>query len=90
MESTPLHNFHLPLADDLYLSLRETAKRLSRPATELVREALARWLEEEKRDALHRAISEYAAAHAGTPADLDEGMEKASIEHLSQVKGKQT
>jgi hypothetical protein len=88
MESTHLHNFHLPLAEDLYLSLRKTARRLSRPATELAREALIRWLEEEKRNNLHREISEYAAIHAGTPADLDEDMERASIEHLSTVKGK--
>ena len=37
------------------------------------------------RAALHRALSEYASAHAGTTADLDPDLEEAGIEELLKV-----
>ena len=32
-----------------------------------------------------QAISEYAAKYAGTPADLDEELQAAGVEHLLQM-----
>jgi hypothetical protein len=53
-----------------------------RPATELAREALEAWLLERRNAALHADIAEYAAACAGSLADLDPVLEAAGIEHL--------
>lgn len=36
----------------------------------------------ERRRALDQAIAEYAREMAGTPADLDEDLERAGAEHL--------
>ena len=36
----------------------------------------------QKRTDLHEAIAAYAAEYAGTPIDLDEELEAASVEHL--------
>jgi len=79
---TDIHNFHLPLPDPLYQTLRKEAERLKRPATGLAREAIESWLRRRHRQALHEAISDYAARHAGSDIDLDEELEAASIEHL--------
>ena len=77
-----IRNFHLPLPDPLYQSLRKQAERLKRPATGLAREAIESWLRQRHREALREAISDYAARHAGSDIDLDEELEAASIEHL--------
>ena len=71
MTSRAVHNFHVPLQEDLYEELRAQAKRLMRPATELVRQALEQWLEQQRKAALREAIAAYAAEHAGTAMDLD-------------------
>ncbi len=77
-----IRNFHLPLPDPLYGRLRKEAERLNRPATALAREAIESWLRQRHREALREAISDYAARHAGSNIDLDEGLEAASVEHL--------
>ena len=79
---TNIRNFHLPLPDPLYQSLRTEAERLQRPATGLAREAIESWLHQRHQEALREAISDYAARHAGTDVDLDDKLEAASIEHL--------
>jgi hypothetical protein len=82
MKRSTLRNFHVPLPEDLYEKLREEACRSRQPATELARCAIELLLEERCRAALHDAIASYAAKHAGTPSDLDEEFEAASVEHL--------
>jgi hypothetical protein len=77
-----MRNFHVPLPDSLYMKLRKEAGRIGRPATELAREAIARWLRLRQRQALHDAIAEYASEHAGTGVDLDEELEAAGVEEL--------
>jgi len=77
-------NLHVPLPEPLYSELRTAAQRAGRPATEIARDAIDRWLTEQRRAALRAAIAEYAAASAGTNADLDRDLERASIEHLSR------
>jgi len=75
-------NLHVPLPEALYSELRTAAQRAGRPATEIARDAIDRWLAEERRAALRAAIAEYAAANAGTAVDLDRDLERAAVEHL--------
>lgn len=79
-------NFHLPLDEDLYRRLRSEATRTGKPATELARNAIEAALRERRRFLLHESIAEYAAAAAGTPADLDPVLERAGREQLSSRK----
>jgi predicted DNA-binding protein len=65
-----LHNFHIPLPEDVYRRLRQEAERLQRPATQIGRQAIEWWLKEQRRAALHEAISAYAQEMADTDADL--------------------
>jgi hypothetical protein len=75
-------NLHVPLPADLYDRLRAEARRCREPATELAREAIAGWLREREARALGQAIRAYAAEVAGSPADLDEDLEAAALQHL--------
>ncbi len=76
------HNFHLPLPDALYKKLKEAAIRQGRPATQVVKQAVEYWLEEQERQAVHEEIAAYAAAVAGTDADLDSSLESAATDLL--------
>ena len=40
MKTKKMHNFHVPLPDELYTQLRDEALRSNQPATELVRYAI--------------------------------------------------
>jgi predicted transcriptional regulator len=82
-----MKNFHVPLPTDLYSKLRALAEQHRRPATELAREAIAAWIEQRRRDALHRAIAEYAEQCAGTEADFDTSLEATGVEHLLEDNG---
>jgi predicted transcriptional regulator len=79
-------NFHVPLSEDLYDRLRGEAERSGKPATELAREAIETALRERRRAKLDESIAGYAAAEAGTGADLDADLERAAIQHLVKVK----
>lgn len=80
-----MRNLHVPLPDDIYQRLRLEAERRKTPATSLAREAIDHWLAEQHRRAVRDAISAYAAACAGGPADLDEVLGRAAVEHLRRV-----
>jgi len=82
MAARATHNLHVPLSGPVHERLRAEATRSGRPATTLAREAIEAWIEERQREAVHEAIAEYAGAMAGSPADLDEALEKASVEHF--------
>jgi hypothetical protein len=82
MSTSAARNLHVPLPEALYLRLRAEAERSHRPATELAREAIDRWLSDRQRAAVHEAIAAYAAECAGTTADLDPVLEAAAVEHL--------
>lgn len=82
MKKATLRNFHVPLSEELYKMLREEANRSRQPATTLARHAIDDWLKQKRRGALHEAITQYAARHAGTSVDLDEELEAASLEYL--------
>ncbi len=75
-------NFHVPLPPALYEELRAEAHRQERPATNVVREAIAVYLRQQASDERHRRIAAYAEAVAGSEADLDEALEEAAAEEL--------
>jgi predicted transcriptional regulator len=77
-----LHNFHVPLPEDLYRELRAEAKRAQQPATVVARHAIAQWLQQQQKATLHERIRAYAEQHAGTLVDLNLDLEHASVEHL--------
>jgi len=79
-----MHNFHIPLPEDVYSELREEAQRARRSATAVARQAIETWLRQRRRAARDQAIAVYAAKFAGTPTDFDPALEAASIEHLIQ------
>ena len=81
-------NFHLPLPDDLYASLRHEAAAAGRPATDLAREAIQGLIRARRRRALDAAVAAYASESAGSPEDLDMEMEAAAIEHLLSDEGR--
>ena len=76
-----VRNFHLPLPEPLYRRLRDAAERTKQPATTLARYAIDTWLRQHRKAMVREAIAEYATKVAGTPDDLDEDLEKASLEH---------
>jgi hypothetical protein len=80
MKEAPFRNFHLPLPEDLYRTLRDEAVLAKRPATTLARQAIEFWLCERKKAAVREAIAAYAAEAAGSSADLDPALEAASLE----------
>ena len=77
-----MRNFHLPLPEQTYMSLRAEAERTGVPATALAREAVDWWLRQQRRKARHDAIAAYASKMAGTSLDLDAELESAAIEHM--------
>ena len=80
MKQAPLRNFHLPLPEELYRTLRDEAATAKRPATTLARQAIEAWLRERRKAAVREAIATYAAESAGSAADLDPALESASLE----------
>lgn len=83
MKIATIKNFHVPLPEQFYQRLKNTAQRQKKPATQLVKEAVEYWLEEQDKLALHEEIAQYAAATAGTRDDLDEVLEKSGLELLT-------
>ncbi len=79
-----MRTFHLPLSDDLHHALRLEAEAAQRPATELVRDALAGWLKARHRQRIAEEIERYAIAEAGGPMDLDPELEAAGVEFMMQ------
>jgi hypothetical protein len=77
-----IKNFHVPLPQQVYDALREEAAVLGRPATVVARDAIEAWLRERKRAGVREAIATYAVAHAGSVADLDPALERASLDLL--------
>lgn len=80
MKNASLRNFHLPIPAPVQVRLREAAEREGVPATVVARRALEEWLRDRDRRARAEQIGSYAAAVAGSRADLDPALEAASIE----------
>jgi predicted DNA-binding protein len=88
MKTAAAHNFHVPLPAGVYSRLRSEAERQHKPATQLVKQVVEYWLEEQEKLVLHEEIARYAAEVAGTSDDLDEQMEDAGLEHLKNSENK--
>lgn len=88
MKTAVAHNFHVPLPAAVYSRLRSEAERQHKPATQLVKQAVEYWLEEQEKLALHEEIARYAAETAGSYDDLDEQLEAAGVEHLNSCEKK--
>jgi hypothetical protein len=77
-----MKNFHLPLTERSYNTLKAEADRMRLPATVLARHAVDSWLKQRARKARRSAIAAYAAEFAGMAIDLDPNLEAAAVEHL--------
>ena len=82
MKKNLLRNFHVPLSEELYKQLRAEAERSQQSATALARYAIAWWLQQRQKAARDESIRAYAAQGAGTPADVDQALEAAAVDHL--------
>jgi predicted DNA-binding protein len=82
MPATTHRNLHVPLPAPLHERLQAEATRSKRPATRLAREAIEAWVDNREREVVREAIATYANEMAGTPADLDDDLEHAAVEHL--------
>ncbi len=82
MKKNLWRNFHVPLSEELYKQLRAEAERSQQSATALARYAIAWWLQQRQKAALDESIRAYAAQGAGTPADVDQALEAAAVDHL--------
>jgi len=82
MKRNSIRNFHVPLSEELYNQLRAEAERSQQSATALARYAIAWWLQQRQKAALDESIRAYAAQGAGTPADVDQALEAAAVDHL--------
>jgi predicted transcriptional regulator len=81
-------NFHLPLTPELHEQLREEAERSGQPATAVAREALQNALYLRRKRRRHAEIAAFASEHAGSAIDLDEDLERASLESLRGLDSK--
>ena len=70
------------MSEELYKQLRAEAERSQQSATALARYAIAWWLQQRQKAALDESIRAYAAQGAGTPADVDQALEAAAVDHL--------
>ncbi len=84
MKTTAQHNFHVPLSTPVYHRLRALAESRRIPATQLVKQAVEYWLEEQEKHSLHEEIARYAAENAGSSNDLDEQFEAAGLETIEK------
>jgi len=85
MKTATVRNFHVPLPEPMYQRLKRAADIQHRPATQVVKQAIEYWLDEQERLALHEEIGRYAATAAGGNDDLDESLEKAALECLEDT-----
>jgi len=82
MGAATMRNLHVPLPEELHRQLRGEAQRSGRPATEVARSAIERWLHERSKAEVYAAVAAYATRWAGTAADLDPELEAAAVECL--------
>ncbi|MBX3466890.1 MAG: hypothetical protein KF878_08325 [Planctomycetes bacterium] len=73
---------HITLSQDLHAHLHGVAVQEGRPATEIAREVIERWLDAHRRTARRAAIAEYATAMADSGVDFDPDLERAAVGHL--------
>jgi hypothetical protein len=79
-----IKKMNLPLPASLHEAIVSEARRQRIPATRLVRSVLKRWLAERRRAQRAEEIRRFAEAHAGSELDLDEELEAATLEVVSE------
>ena len=84
MISVAMKNFHLPLSADLYAGLREAAARAGAPATDVAREAIQAWLNEDRRRQQRTELANFVEANAGSAWDSDPPWEAAGLEAIAK------
>ena len=77
-------NFHLPLSAALYAGLREAAARAGAPATDVAREAIQAWLNEDRRRQQRTELADFVEANAGSAWDSDPQWEAAGLEIIAK------
>ena len=77
-------NFHLPLSAALYAGLREAAARAGAPATDVAREAIQAWLNEDRRRQQRTELANFVEANAGSAWDIDPQWEAAGLEIIAK------
>ncbi len=78
-------NFHLPMPVALYTCLREAAARAGTPATDVAREAIQAWLNEDRRRQQRTELADFVEANAGSAWDLDPQWEAAGLETTAKL-----
>lgn len=84
MRSATTKNLHVPMPAGLYRRLRLAAEKQQRPATHVAREAIALWLDQQRRRTAEDDLRHYVETMAGTADDLDFALEAASVGHLAK------
>jgi hypothetical protein len=82
--NTHIKNFHLPLPANLYHQLQREAKVSRQPITKLARQVIEAWVHQRHKKAIENSLQNYVNLYAGTEFDLDEDLERTSIEHIMQ------
>jgi plasmid stability protein len=72
------------LPSELFQALKTEAATQGISATVIAREALAAWLNEQKRQRIAQELRAYALEVVGTSDDLDPAWEQAGLENLAQ------
>jgi len=75
-------NLHVPMTSELHGELRRLSAQIGRPTTSVAREAIEVYLRHLQKQAIDRAIQEYAQEVAGTCDDLDAELEAAGVDFL--------
>lgn len=82
MSETP-KNFHLPLPENLYDSLKEMSRQLNMSITKIAKQTLEKSVRQWEKEIRHQQIVQFAEQFGGTEYDLDPALENASIESLT-------
>ncbi len=85
MVTAATKNFHLPMPVALYTGLREAAARAGTPATDVAREAIQAWLNEDRRRQQRTELAEFEEANAGSAWDRDPQWEAAGLEITAKL-----
>ena len=75
----------LPLETEVWGLLQDEATKSGQPAVALVSNVVAKWVRDRHRQRVAQEIADFAATHAGGELDLDEGLEHAALQSLSEV-----
>lgn len=85
MATGTMTRLELPLESDVWNLLQDEAARSGEAPMSLVSHVVANWGRGRQRQRIAQEIAEFAAAQAGGELDLDEELEAAAVQTLSEV-----